>query len=179
MANVDKNSIGQLNNGFVINVDVPITVQNGKDGSFAVAANQIAWGNSEFNGSTFGGTSQGLLTAIENKIGGIATDILADESVQNAIKNEAQNVINKTLENADLTTDFATAAPTEVPSDCFLTGIKIERAGEGTNDFIYSYSYAKMSVPTAEEYWGVYPVIVDPIEPEPEPDESNEPEEEQ
>ncbi len=169
MAIVDKTSIGTLNNGLAINVDIPITVQNGKDGSFAVAANQIAWGNSEFNGSTFGGTSQGLLTAIEDKIGGIATDILADESVKEAIQATAQEVINETLDGADLTTDFATSAPTEVPSEYFLTGIIIEKnpsADAGVNDFIYSYSYAKMSVPTAEEYWAVYPVLVDPIDPD-------------
>ena len=51
-----------------LSVNAPLVVDGGANGSYAVAAHQIKWGNSEFNGKTFGGTSYGLLTAIEGAI---------------------------------------------------------------------------------------------------------------
>lgn len=53
------------------NLGSPIFVQEGVNGAYAVSANQIAWGDSEFNGYTFGGTTVGLLTAIEAACAGI------------------------------------------------------------------------------------------------------------
>ena len=51
-----------------LSVNAPLVVDGGANGSYAVAAHQIKWGKSEFNGKTFGGTSYGLLTAIEGAI---------------------------------------------------------------------------------------------------------------
>lgn len=48
-----------------INLASPVFVQGGVNGAYVVSANQIAWGNSRFNDATFGGTTEGLLTAIE------------------------------------------------------------------------------------------------------------------
>ena len=45
-------------------------VAGGADGSYAVSANQIAWGDTTFNGYTFDGTTIGLLNAIEEGIAG-------------------------------------------------------------------------------------------------------------
>lgn len=55
-----------------LSVNAPLVVDGGANGSYAVAAHQIKWGNSEFNGKTFGGTSYGLLTAIEGAIADIS-----------------------------------------------------------------------------------------------------------
>ena len=49
-----------------INLASPVFVQGGVNGAYVVSANQIAWGNSTFNKATFGGTTEGLLTAIES-----------------------------------------------------------------------------------------------------------------
>lgn len=48
-----------------INLASPVFVQGGVNGAYVVSANQIAWGNSQFNKATFGGTTEGLLSAIE------------------------------------------------------------------------------------------------------------------
>ena len=68
MAKVKQSYVGTLNGGTTIGIQLPILVNSGKDGSYVIAANQIAWGESRFDDNTFGGTTEGLLTAIENKI---------------------------------------------------------------------------------------------------------------
>lgn len=63
--------------GLVVNS--PLVVDGGKDGSYAVAANQIKWGASKFNEMNSDGsveertidTSQKLLTSIETSLANI------------------------------------------------------------------------------------------------------------
>lgn len=50
-----------------INLPNSVIVQGGVDGAF-FPANQIGWGDSTFMNSKFGGTSEGLLSAIEHAI---------------------------------------------------------------------------------------------------------------
>jgi hypothetical protein len=50
-----------------INLPNSVIVQGGVDGAF-FPANQIGWGDSTFKNSTFGGTTEGLLSAIESAI---------------------------------------------------------------------------------------------------------------
>ena len=57
-----------------INLASPIFVQGGANGAYSVAANQIAWGDSTFNGKSFEGTTAGLLTAIEEACAGIDSE---------------------------------------------------------------------------------------------------------
>ena len=68
MAKVKQSYVGTLNGGTTIGIQLPILVNSGADGSYVIAANQIAWGESHFYNETFGGTTEGLLTAIENTI---------------------------------------------------------------------------------------------------------------
>jgi len=75
MAKVKQSYVGTLNGGTTIGIQLPILVNSGADGSYVIAANQIAWGESEFNGYTFGGTSEGLLSAIENAIDNKTVDL--------------------------------------------------------------------------------------------------------
>ena len=49
-----------------INISNKMIMQGGVDGAF-FAANQIGWGKSTFANTEFGGTTEGLLNAIENK----------------------------------------------------------------------------------------------------------------
>ena len=58
-----------------INLPAGIQVSSGSEGVFAVRAHQIGWGDSTFNGNTFGGTSQGLLSAIESAIENKTVDL--------------------------------------------------------------------------------------------------------
>ena len=71
MAQVKKDLIEIIG----LSVNAPLVVDGGADGSYAVAAHQIKWGESEFNGKTFGGTSYGLLTAIESAIENKTVDL--------------------------------------------------------------------------------------------------------
>ena len=64
MAKVEQNLIEIAG----LSVNSPLVVDGGANGSYAVAAHQIKWGKSTFKGETFGGTSYGLLTAIETAI---------------------------------------------------------------------------------------------------------------
>ena len=64
MAKVKQSYVGTLNGGTTIGIQLPILVNSGADGSYVIAANQIAWGESHFYNETFGGTTEGLLTAI-------------------------------------------------------------------------------------------------------------------
>ncbi len=69
MATINKNTI--INNGFTVGLNVPsaLGLDGGADGSYIIAANQIAWGNnSTFNGKKFGNTTAELLTTIEEAI---------------------------------------------------------------------------------------------------------------
>ena len=49
-----------------INISNKMIMQGGVDGAF-FPANQIGWGKSTFINTEFGGTTEGLLNAIENK----------------------------------------------------------------------------------------------------------------
>jgi hypothetical protein len=74
MAIINKNSITFNDtkpfNGLAVNA--PLVVDKGADGSFAVAAHQIYWGNTYFNGSYLTtGTTQDLLTSIEAACAGL------------------------------------------------------------------------------------------------------------
>lgn len=74
MAIINKNSITFNDtkpfNGLAVNA--PLVVDKGADGSFAVAAHQIYWGNTYFNGSYLTtGTTQDLLTSIEAAFAGL------------------------------------------------------------------------------------------------------------
>jgi hypothetical protein len=69
-----------------INLPNNIIVQGGVDGAF-FPANQIGWGESTFMNSTFGGSSEGLLSAIEEAI-------TQDEQV---IANALNNLNTRTL----------------------------------------------------------------------------------
>ena len=75
MATISKNTI--IGKGFDIGLAVPtaLGLSDGNDGSFIIAAHQIAWGNNSiFNGKKFGNTTQELLSAIESAISEIATE---------------------------------------------------------------------------------------------------------
>lgn len=81
MAIINKNSITFNDtkpfNGLAVNA--PLVVDKGADGSFAVAAHQIYWGNTYFNGSYLTtGTTQDLLTSIEAACAGINPDDVND-----------------------------------------------------------------------------------------------------
>lgn len=76
MAKVKQSYVGTLNGGTTIGIQLPILVNSGADGSYVIAANQIAWGESHFYNETFGGTTEGLLTAIENTISTYAGDAI-------------------------------------------------------------------------------------------------------
>jgi methyl-accepting chemotaxis protein len=71
MAQVNKDLI-QITG---LSVNAPLVVDGGANGSYAVAAHQIKWDKSKFNGETFGGTSEGLLTAIETAIANKTVDL--------------------------------------------------------------------------------------------------------
>lgn len=61
------------------NLGAPLFVQGGVNGKYVIAANQIAWGDeSYFNGAKFGGTTVGLLSAIEAACAGINPDDVND-----------------------------------------------------------------------------------------------------
>ena len=76
MATINKNTI--INNGFTVGLNVPsaLGLDGGADGSYIIAANQIAWGtNSTFNGKQFGNTTANLLKAIEDAIDEVVTEV--------------------------------------------------------------------------------------------------------
>jgi hypothetical protein len=75
MAKVKQSYVGTLNGGTTIGIQLPILVNSGADGSYVIAANQIAWGESEFNNNKFDGTTEGLLTAIETAIANKTVDL--------------------------------------------------------------------------------------------------------
>ena len=73
MATISKNTI--IGNGFTVGLNVPsaLGLDDGADGSYIIAANQIAWGNNSiFNGKKFGNTTAQLLAAIEDAISDIS-----------------------------------------------------------------------------------------------------------
>ena len=148
MANISYNTIriknGELYNpgkSFGINFSAGITVQSGVDGAFAVQANQIAWGEeSIFNGSYFGGTSEGLLTAIEN-------------SLEN---NKLKHFSTLTLANAFLTEANSSAAEGQIITvgegeDIALYLIKSKTNGETTTLFLEEAGGSTKILSTKEE----------------------------
>ena len=93
MATINKNTI--INNGFTVGLNVPsaLGLDGGADGSYIIAANQIAWGNnSTFNGKKFGNTTAELLTAIEDAIDEVVTE------VSSAVPTLTVTAINHTLQ---------------------------------------------------------------------------------
>ena len=77
MATISKNTI--IGKGFDIGLAVPtaLGLSDGNDGSFIIAAHQIAWGNnSVFNAKSFGNTTEELLSAIESAISNKKSELL-------------------------------------------------------------------------------------------------------
>lgn len=52
-----------------------LLIDGGADGSFAINSNQIDWGTSKFNGKEFGGTTDGLLNAIDSTFSSVKDEI--------------------------------------------------------------------------------------------------------
>lgn len=71
MASVKKEDMGTITG---LKVNSPLVSDDGADFSYACFAHQIKWGNSKFNNTTFGGTTEGLLNSIENAINTVEFD---------------------------------------------------------------------------------------------------------
>jgi hypothetical protein len=80
-----------------INLPAGIQVSSGSEGVFAVRAHQIGWGDSTFNGNTFGGTTQGLLSAIESAIENKTVD-LSNYTTYSYVTTYAVNAAVKAVE---------------------------------------------------------------------------------
>lgn len=94
-----------------INLPNSVIVQGGVDGSF-FPANQIGWGDSTFMNSTFGGSSEGLLSAIEkvitedeqviaNALNNLNTRTLNTITSYTAADNELSNKIEQKVDKVD------------------------------------------------------------------------------
>lgn len=95
MAQVNKDLI-QITG---LSVNAPLVVDGGANGSYAVAAHQIKWDKSKFNGETFGGTSEGLLTAIETAIANKTVD-LSNYTTYSYVTTYAANAASTAASNA-------------------------------------------------------------------------------
>lgn len=65
-----------------------LLIDGGADGSYAINSNQIDWGTSKFNDKEFGGTTDGLLNAIDSTLSNIKDElstIYYKEDKQNGI----------------------------------------------------------------------------------------------
>ena len=80
-----------------INLASPVFVQGGVNGAYVVCANQIAWGDSTFNGKSFEGTTVGLLTAIEEACAGIDTTQV-NQIVKNYLETNGSDVFATDVE---------------------------------------------------------------------------------
>lgn len=80
-----------------------LLIDGGADGSFAINSNQIDWGTSKFNGKEFGGTTHGLLNAIDITLSGAIGGLTLSHYKENAEDGTA--AINFT--NEDGTTTYS------------------------------------------------------------------------
>lgn len=88
-----------------VNLGSPIFVQGGANGAYSVAANQIAWGDSTFNGKSFEGTTVGLLTAIEEACAGIDTEQV-NQIVKNYLETNGSDVFATDVELNEGLTEY-------------------------------------------------------------------------
>ena len=138
MAQVKKDLIEIIG----LSVNAPLVVDGGADGSYAVAAHQIKWGESEFNGKTFGGTSYGLLTAIESAIENKTVD-LSDYTTYSYVASATNAAITAHIANFGHITDeertrlnegYDAAYYASTTIDAFLHGENVTEAVDTLKD---------------------------------------------
>lgn len=177
MANIKKEQFNTLLGGSKINYGAPVVVGNGNDGAYSVIASQIAWGDSTFtqysyqsNGAllkvenqTFGGTTENLITHVENNFDALNKRISA-VATQGIDSTAVEGIIDQYLQNTDLTVDISEepAVYLEQGTGYYITDINITHI-DG-NDYKYTYTFAYFAQPTAQDYWTEFTPTQPPAE---------------
>lgn len=113
------------------NLGSPIFVQGGVNGAYAVSANQIAWGDSKFNGKTFDGTTVGLLTAIEAACAGIDNEQV-NQIIKDYLDAKGSDVFATDDELNDGLTTYYNRIMSDISSKNYITSSEAEKYIDNT-----------------------------------------------